>query len=39
MSTPFKAGDDFVIDLRGKWIKFPTYDEAWEYYYENSSFF
>lgn len=35
MSKPFRAEDDYVIIEKGKWIKFPTPDEAWEYYYDN----
>ena len=35
MSEPFKAGDDFVVEDHGRWIKFPTDDEAWEYYQSN----
>ena len=35
MSEPFKAGDDFVVKEEGKWIKFPTEEEAWEYYKNN----
>lgn len=35
MSKPFQAGDDYVVDCQGKWIRFPTYEEAWEYYQSN----
>lgn len=35
MSEPFRAGDDYVIIYHGKWHRFPTIDEAWEFYEEN----
>ena len=35
MSKPFQAEDDFVVICKGKWIRFPTYEEAWEYYNGN----
>ena len=34
MSKPFQADDDFVVICQGKWIRFPTPEEAWEFYYE-----
>jgi len=34
MSKPFRANDDFVVIVEGKWYRFPTYDEAWEFYEE-----
>ena len=37
MSTPFKAGDDYIINDHGEWIRFPTYEEAWEFYNDNQS--
>jgi len=35
MSKPFKTIDDYVVIYNGKWYRFPTPDEAWEFYYEN----
>ena len=32
ISKPFQAKDDFVVEVNGKWYRFPTYDEAWEFY-------
>ena len=36
MSKPFvdRRRDDFVVIHEGKWYRFPTPDEAWEFYYE-----
>ena len=34
MSKPFRAEDDFVVICEGKWIRFPTPEEAWDFYYE-----
>lgn len=36
MSKPFRAEDDFVVICGGKWIRFPTYEEAWEFYSEEN---
>lgn len=35
MSEPFVVGDKYVIIENGRWIKFPSDKEAWEYYKEN----
>lgn len=37
MSKPFvdRRNDDFVVIHEGKWYRFPTPDEAWEFYYEH----
>lgn len=37
MSKPFvdRKNDDFVVIHEGKWYRFPTSDEAWEFYYEH----
>ena len=35
MSKPFKVDDDYVVICQGKWIRFPTYEEAWEFYQNN----
>lgn len=35
MSKPFQADDDYVVIYQGKWYRFPTYDEAWEFYNGN----
>ena len=32
MSKPFRSDDDYVVIYQGKWYRFPTYDEAWEFY-------
>ena len=37
MSKPFRAGDDYVVIIEGKWYKFPTEDEAWEFYSKGNS--
>ena len=34
MSEPFQAGDDYVVIFKGKWYKFFSYDDAWEFYRE-----
>jgi hypothetical protein len=34
MSEPFMYQDDFIIVLEGKWYRFPTLDEAYEFYEE-----
>lgn len=34
MSKPFRADDDFVVIYQGKWYRFPTLDEAMEFYEE-----
>ena len=34
MSEPFRAGDDYIVIIKGKWYKFPTLNEAWEFYDE-----
>lgn len=31
---PFETEYGYAIIHNGKWIEFPTYNEAWEYYYE-----
>ena len=37
MSKPFRADDDFVVINKGQWIRFPTYEEAWEFYQDNGN--
>lgn len=34
MSKPFRAEDDFVVIYEGKWYRFPTPEEAWDFYKE-----
>lgn len=34
MSKPFRAEDDFVVIYEGKWYRFPTPEEAWDFYEE-----
>ena len=34
VTKPFKTDDDYVVICQGKWYRFPTPDEAWDFYYE-----
>lgn len=33
MSKPFETDYGWAIIKKGKWYHFPTFDEAWEFYY------
>lgn len=37
MSKPFRENDDFVVIYKGYWFRFPTWDEAWEFYVEKKN--
>lgn len=33
MSKPFKVHDKIYVTIGSKWYEFPTWDEAYEFYY------
>ena len=37
MSKPFRSNDDFIVICKGIWVRFPTYEEAWEFYVEKKN--
>lgn len=37
MSKPFDVGGYYVVEYQGKWHKFPTEQEAYEFYNEKKN--
>jgi len=33
MTKPFLVHDKIIVSIEGKWYEFPTWDEAYDFYY------